>query len=63
MPASVLVDLDGIEGGISGEGFPRHLSHEVIAPFARSEKDPELPCINPSVTLNECHSGLSGSWW
>jgi len=62
-PASVFVYLDGIQAGIGGEGFPRQLPHEVVAPLACTEEDPELPCIDLPITLNECHRMLFKYWW
>src|SRR5271166_6062938 len=60
MPASVFIHLDGIQAGIGGEGFPRHLSHEVVAPFVWTQEDFQLAGKDLAVSLNECHIGLSG---
>ena len=61
MPASVLVYLDGIQAGIGGEGFPRHLPHEVVAPFVWTQEDPELAGIDlPSRSMSAiwCSPGI-----
>ena len=63
IPASVFVYLDSIQAGVAGEGFPRHLSHEVVAPFVWTQEDFQLAGIDLSITLNECHRMLSKYWW
>jgi len=54
-PPSVFVYLDGIQGGISGEGFTRHQPHEVIAPFPWTHEDPKFSGIDLAISLYECH--------
>src|SRR5208337_1841348 len=62
MPASVFIHLDGIQAGIGGESLPRHLPHEVVAPFVWTQEDFQLAGKDLAVSLNECHIGLSGGW-
>src|SRR5271157_2953222 len=59
IPASVLVHLDGIQAGVGGEGFPRQLPHEFVAPFARTQEDPKFSGIDLAISLYECHWMLS----
>lgn len=63
IPTGVFVYLDGIEGSISVECFPRNLKHQFVASLVWSQVDPELYCVDLAVSFNERHSRLSRDWW